>query len=119
MNGEQPTEEEAQRETPKVEPAADDMPKEEPGSALRPRDGRLSAGGQGRPTGVVVGQRERRSPWRGSCATPACSPCPGRGSPAHVEENCGALDVALSQDDLDELDAAFLPPAGRRPLEML
>ena len=36
MNGEQPTEEEAQRRTPKIEPAAEDLPKEEPGSGPEP-----------------------------------------------------------------------------------
>jgi len=30
VNGDQPTEEQAQRQTPKVEPAAEDLPKEEP-----------------------------------------------------------------------------------------
>lgn len=36
MNQEQPTEEEAQRQTPKVEPDAEDLPKEEPASGPSP-----------------------------------------------------------------------------------
>jgi diketogulonate reductase-like aldo/keto reductase len=44
---------------------------------------------------------------------------PKAGTPAHVEENHGALAVELTQEDLAELDAAFPPPAGRQPLEML
>lgn len=36
VNDEQPTEEQAQRQTPKVDPAAEDMPKEEPGSGPPP-----------------------------------------------------------------------------------
>ena len=36
MNGEQPTEEEAQRQTPKVEPVADDLPKEAPDAGPPP-----------------------------------------------------------------------------------
>jgi diketogulonate reductase-like aldo/keto reductase len=41
------------------------------------------------------------------------------GTAAHMRENCAALDVELTEQDLDELDAAFPPPAGRQPLEML
>jgi aryl-alcohol dehydrogenase-like predicted oxidoreductase len=37
----------------------------------------------------------------------------------HLRENRAALDVSLTQADLDELDAAFPPPAGPTPLEML
>jgi hypothetical protein len=36
VNGKQPTEEEAQRQTPKVEPAAEDLPKVEPDSGPPP-----------------------------------------------------------------------------------
>lgn len=38
---------------------------------------------------------------------------------AHVRENRAALDVMLTEADLAELDAAFPPPRGARPLEML
>jgi diketogulonate reductase-like aldo/keto reductase len=37
----------------------------------------------------------------------------------HVRENRAALDVRLTPDDLRELDAAFPPPSGPMPLEML
>jgi diketogulonate reductase-like aldo/keto reductase len=37
----------------------------------------------------------------------------------NVEENLGALDIRLTQDQLAELDRLFPPPSGRRPLEML
>jgi hypothetical protein len=36
MDGDQPTEEEAQRQTPKIEPDATDVPKEEPDSGPPP-----------------------------------------------------------------------------------
>ena len=44
---------------------------------------------------------------------------PKAGSVAHVQENRAAADLILSEDDLAMLDAAFPPPRGRRPLEML
>jgi diketogulonate reductase-like aldo/keto reductase len=37
----------------------------------------------------------------------------------HVRENRAALDIALTEQDLAELDRAFLPPKGTRPLELL
>jgi diketogulonate reductase-like aldo/keto reductase len=37
----------------------------------------------------------------------------------HVRENRAALDIQLSQQDLADLDRAFPPPKGRRPLELL
>ena len=44
---------------------------------------------------------------------------PRAGTPAHVRENRGALDVHLSKRDLADLDDAFPPPTRKRPLEML
>jgi diketogulonate reductase-like aldo/keto reductase len=38
---------------------------------------------------------------------------------AHVRENRAAVDLALTQADLAELDSAFPTPRGARPLEML
>ena len=38
---------------------------------------------------------------------------------SHVRENRAALDIALTKADLAELDRAFPPPSGARPLEML
>ncbi len=37
----------------------------------------------------------------------------------HVQENRAALDVTLTEQDLGELNRAFPPPKGRRPLELL
>jgi diketogulonate reductase-like aldo/keto reductase len=37
----------------------------------------------------------------------------------HVRENRAALDLALTSDDLRDLDRAFPPPKRKRPLEML
>ena len=38
---------------------------------------------------------------------------------AHVDENLGALDIALTDDELAALDRAFPPPEGGAPLEIL
>jgi diketogulonate reductase-like aldo/keto reductase len=43
---------------------------------------------------------------------------PKAGAPDHVRENCGALELQLTDQDLGELDVAFPPPAGSRPLEL-
>ena len=44
---------------------------------------------------------------------------PKASSIAHVDENLGALDIALGDDELAALDRAFPPPAGDAPLETL
>lgn len=44
---------------------------------------------------------------------------PKAGSPDHVRENAAAGELALAADDLAELDAAFPPPKGPGPLEMI
>jgi diketogulonate reductase-like aldo/keto reductase len=44
---------------------------------------------------------------------------PRTGSLSHVRENRAALDIALTEHDLLELDRAFPPPHGKRPLETL
>jgi diketogulonate reductase-like aldo/keto reductase len=44
---------------------------------------------------------------------------PKASSEAHVRENCAALDIKLTEQDLGELDRAFPPPKGPRPLELL
>ncbi len=46
-------------------------------------------------------------------------PIPKASSPQHVRENRAALDLALTAEDLADLDRAFPPPRGPRPLEML
>ena len=44
---------------------------------------------------------------------------PKASSEAHVRENRAALDIKLTEQDLGELDRAFPPPKGPRPLELL
>ncbi|MBW8797871.1 MAG: aldo/keto reductase [Streptomyces sp.] len=44
---------------------------------------------------------------------------PRSGSPDHVRENRGAVDLRLPAEALDALDEAFPPPGGPTPLEML
>jgi diketogulonate reductase-like aldo/keto reductase len=44
---------------------------------------------------------------------------PKAASRAHVSENRGALDLRLAGQDFAELDRAFAPPTGPKPLEML
>jgi len=44
---------------------------------------------------------------------------PRAGTPAHVRENAGALDIKLTARDLQDIDRAFPPPAKPRPLEMI
>lgn len=47
------------------------------------------------------------------------SAIPRAATPEHVAENAAALDVHLTAEDLAELDSAFPPPNGPRPLEVL
>jgi diketogulonate reductase-like aldo/keto reductase len=44
---------------------------------------------------------------------------PKAGTPAHVRENCAALDILLTDEDLTALDRVFPPPTGPQPLEMI
>ena len=44
---------------------------------------------------------------------------PKASEPSHVRENFAALEVRLTQQDLNELDQAFPPPAEKVPLEMI
>jgi diketogulonate reductase-like aldo/keto reductase len=44
---------------------------------------------------------------------------PKAGTPAHVRENHAALELELTDEDLDELERAFPPPTAPQPLEML
>lgn len=44
---------------------------------------------------------------------------PKASNEAHVRENRAALDIALTDADLVELDRSFPPPRGPRPLELL
>lgn len=44
---------------------------------------------------------------------------PKAGKPAHVQDNCAALDLVLTTTDLAELDREFRPPTSPRVLEMI
>ncbi|RIA55396.1 aldo/keto reductase [Dichotomicrobium thermohalophilum] len=44
---------------------------------------------------------------------------PKAGTPKHVEANRGALDLCLTDADLDTLDQVFPPPRGKKPLEII
>jgi len=44
---------------------------------------------------------------------------PRAGSPEHVRENAGALNIRLTTRDLEDIDRAFPPPKTKRPLEMI
>jgi len=44
---------------------------------------------------------------------------PKAGTPAHVRELCGALDIPLSQQDMAALDRIFPPPGRKLPLEVI
>ena len=44
---------------------------------------------------------------------------PKASSEAHVRENRAALDIKFTEQDLGELNRAFPPPKGPRPLELL
>jgi diketogulonate reductase-like aldo/keto reductase len=44
---------------------------------------------------------------------------PQAGTPEHVRENHAAAKLKLAEEDLANLDQAFPPPHGKRPLEML
>ena len=48
-----------------------------------------------------------------------CQPIAQAGTPEHVKEHRGALDLRLSEVDLATIDGAFPPPRGPRPPEML
>jgi len=43
---------------------------------------------------------------------------PKAGTPEHVRENRGALDVELSSKDLRDLDDVFEAPSSKVPLEV-
>lgn len=44
---------------------------------------------------------------------------PKAGQPDHVRDNHRALEIRLDPEDLQAIDAAFPPPARKRPLEMI
>jgi diketogulonate reductase-like aldo/keto reductase len=52
-------------------------------------------------------------------ARPGVIAIPKASDPAHVRQNAAARELALTPEDLAELDAAFPPPRRKRPLEMI
>jgi diketogulonate reductase-like aldo/keto reductase len=82
---------------------------------------------QGRLLGAAalreIAQRHNATPAQVALAwllgRPATIVIPKATDPAHLRENFGALDLALSADDLAALDRAFPPPHKKYALEML
>jgi len=52
-------------------------------------------------------------------AQPSVIAIPKAVQPEHVRQNVAAADIRLTPEDLAELDRAFPPPRGKRPLEMI
>jgi diketogulonate reductase-like aldo/keto reductase len=82
---------------------------------------------QGRlPRGGVlqrIGQKYGASPFQIALAwllqTPDVIAIPKASSPDHVRDNHRALEIRLSPEDLEAIDAEFPPPRRTRPLEMI
>jgi diketogulonate reductase-like aldo/keto reductase len=82
---------------------------------------------QGRlPRGGVlqrIGRRHGASPFQIALAwllqKPAVIAIPKASSPDHVRDNHRALEIRLSPEDLEAIDAEFPPPKRKRPLEMI
>ena len=70
-----------------------------------------------------VAERRQLSPLQVALAwvlrQPGLIAIPKASSIAHVEQNCAAAAVTLSQDEIAELDAAYPAPHGKVPLQML
>jgi diketogulonate reductase-like aldo/keto reductase len=77
----------------------------------------------GHPALKSVAARHRASPAQIALAwllrQPDILVIPKATDPAHVQENRAALDLALTANDLADLDKAFPPPTRKHPLEML
>ncbi|HEX2552127.1 MAG TPA: aldo/keto reductase [Microvirga sp.] len=70
-----------------------------------------------------IARRHGASPFQVALAwllrRPDVTAIPKAGRPDHVRDNHRALALALDDEDLAAIDAAFPPPKRRRPLEML
>ena len=83
------------------------------------------AGSAGRATGrwTTVARRHGATPAQIALAwvlaQPATIAIPKAVGEDHVRENRAAHDLVLTDEDLAALDAAFPPPKGRAPLEMI
>ncbi|SER02486.1 Aldo/keto reductase [Lentzea xinjiangensis] len=77
----------------------------------------------GSPVLASVAERHGATPAQVALAwvlrLPQVNAIPKAGTVEHVRENALALELRLSPEDLADLDRAFPPPAGPRPLEML
>jgi diketogulonate reductase-like aldo/keto reductase len=78
-----------------------------------PRSGALQA----------IGQKHGASPFQIALAwllwKPGVISIPKASSADHVRDNHRALQIQLSPEDLQAIDAEFPPPRRKRPLEML
>jgi len=76
-------------------------------------------------TGILqdIGRSHDASPYQIALAwllqKPGIIAIPKAASPAHVRDNCRALEIRLSPDELKAIDAEFPPPKRKRPLEMI
>lgn len=70
-----------------------------------------------------IAERRRLTPFQIALAwvlrKPGLIAIPKASSIAHVEQNCAAADVTLTQDELAELDAAYPAPRRKVALQML
>ena len=70
-----------------------------------------------------IGRRHGASPFQVALAwvmrQPGVIAIPKASDPDHVRDNRAALDIALDDQDLSAIDAVFVPPRGKQPLEML
>jgi diketogulonate reductase-like aldo/keto reductase len=71
----------------------------------------------------AVAARHRATPAQVAIAwtlrAPGIISIPKAADPEHVRDNAGAATLALTPQDLAQLDAAFPPPKRKRPLEIL
>ena len=72
---------------------------------------------------TAVAKRHGASPYQIALAwtlrRPGIIAIPKAGTVAHVRENRGAADIALTAEDIAEIDKAFPPPSRKTPLAML
>ena len=66
-----------------------------------------------------MARRRRRSRLPGACGAARRSRSPRRPIPAHVRENAVAGDIALTAEDLAEIDARHPPPRKKQGLDIL
>ncbi|PVE22091.1 aldo/keto reductase [Microvirga sp. KLBC 81] len=71
----------------------------------------------------IIGRHHGASPYQIALAwllqKPGIIAIPKASSPAHVRDNQRALEIQLSPEELNAIDAEFPPPKRKRPLEMI